>query len=244
MLIVILPGCRDVHLCYHRHGGLSDVRERRLRRSEYICFYPEPHCLVLTRLVSVGQPKPTRCSWVQPDSEHDRTLDASRSTALKIRPCRSTCTPISPFHLYHIVLITVFQLNVTLEILLGIDTISSPDPHGTSDAHATTKSSQTNAPATTHHQTNATLKHAFLILERTAFVLLAVGVSILVPEFSSMMAILGSFAAFILGVIGPVSAKVALEGRCGWVDRGLLVMGVVMAVWGTAAAFWSTTEPV
>lgn len=208
------------------------------------CVSSQTRCLVLTRLASIGQPELTRCSRVQPDSEHDRTLDASRSAALKIRPCRSTCTSISPFHLYRIVLITAFQLNVTLEILLGLDTISSPDPHGPSDPHTTTtKSSQTNAPATTHHQTNATLKHAFLILERTAFVLLAVGVSILVPEFSSMMAILGSFAAFILGVIGPVSAKVALEGRCGWVDRGLLVMGVVMAVWGTAAAFWSTTEP-
>lgn len=132
------------------------------------------------------------------------------------------------------------QLNVTLEILLGLDSTSSPDAHGHT---STTKSSQTPTPATPQHQTNTTLKRVFLIIERTAFVLLAVAVSILVPEFSSMMAILGSFAAFILGVIGPVSAKVALEGRCGWVDMGLLVMGGVMAVWGTAAAFWSTTEP-
>lgn len=61
-----------------------------------------------------------------------------------------------------------------------------------------------------------------------------------------MMAILGAFAAFILCVIGPVTAKVVLEGKgkCGLFDAFLLVVGGVMAVWGTAAACWSAAEGV
>ena len=34
-------------------------------------------------------------------------------------------------------------------------------------------------------------------------------------------------------------AKIALEGRCGAWDGILLAAGVVMAVWGTGAAFWA-----
>jgi len=66
-----------------------------------------------------------------------------------------------------------------------------------------------------------------------------VAVSILVPEFSSVMAFLGSFSAFMLCVIGPVSAKSALAGRWSVWDVLLLVVAVIMAVWGTVAAFWS-----
>lgn len=69
------------------------------------------------------------------------------------------------------------------------------------------------------------------------FTCLTVAVSILVPDFSSMMAFLGSFSAFMLCVIGPLSAKGALNGRLGWGDTALLLMGIVMAIWGTIAAF-------
>lgn len=65
-------------------------------------------------------------------------------------------------------------------------------------------------------------------------------VSILIPEFSSVMAFLGSFSAFMLCVIGPISAKSALAGRWGVLDVLLLIVAVIMAVWGTVAPFWST----
>ena len=76
-------------------------------------------------------------------------------------------------------------------------------------------------------------------IERILFAALAVSISIFIPEFSSMMAFLGSFSAFMLCVIGPVSAKIALSDQkgAGMFDAFLLVSGVVMAAWGTYAAF-------
>lgn len=125
--------------------------------------------------------------------------------------------------------------------MLGIDTGSqSPDDHGISvkpsGPHADDNAS------TTPSKSRLALKKAFMTLERALFTLTSVIVSILVPEFSSMMAFLGSFSAFLLCVIGPVSAKVALTGRCSMWDGLLLVTAVIMATWGTAAAFWSTAE--
>ena len=52
-----------------------------------------------------------------------------------------------------------------------------------------------------------------------------------------MMAFLGSFSAFLLCVIGPISAKIALTNACSFLDAFMLVAGVVMAAWGTATAF-------
>lgn len=54
-----------------------------------------------------------------------------------------------------------------------------------------------------------------------------------------MMAFLGSFSAFMMCVIGPVSAKIMLGGRCSVFDGGLLTLGVCMAIWGTVAGFLS-----
>jgi vesicular inhibitory amino acid transporter len=82
-----------------------------------------------------------------------------------------------------------------------------------------------------------TTRHILVVVERTLLTLLSVTVSILVPDFSSMMAFLGSFSAFIICIIGPISAKVALTGRCGLFDAFVLFLGCVMAVWGTVAAF-------
>lgn len=129
------------------------------------------------------------------------------------------------------------QLNITLEIILGIDTGSqSPDDHG-----APSKSDTTNSSASPSDK-RAALKHFFTIIERAIFTVVSVAVSILVPEFSSMMAFLGSFSAFLLCVIGPVSAKVALNRHCSLFDGVLLGFAIIMAAWGTAAAFWSTAE--
>ena len=81
------------------------------------------------------------------------------------------------------------------------------------------------------------LNQILIVVERSVFALMAVAFSIFIPEFSAMMAFLGSFSAFLLCVIGPVSAKVALEGKCSWLDAVLLLMAFVMATWGTIAAF-------
>lgn len=96
-----------------------------------------------------------------------------------------------------------------------------------------------------------------VVVERVVFAVLSVAVSVAVPEFSSMMAFIGSFSAFLLCVIGklgahiacisvlkimtsgPLVAKIALERRCGPLDGIILAVGVVMAVWGTGAAFWA-----
>jgi solute carrier family 32 (vesicular inhibitory amino acid transporter) len=83
------------------------------------------------------------------------------------------------------------------------------------------------------------LKRFFIVLERIAFAVIVVLVSILVPDFGSMMAFLGSFSAFMLCVIYPVCSKIALEKRVGLWDVILLVMAIVMAAWGTGAAFLS-----
>jgi vesicular inhibitory amino acid transporter len=47
----------------------------------------------------------------------------------------------------------------------------------------------------------------------------------------------GSFSAFVICVIGPIAAKVAIARRCGVFDGFVLALVVVMAVGGTIAAF-------
>ncbi|KAF8508116.1 transmembrane amino acid transporter protein-domain-containing protein [Gautieria morchelliformis] len=114
-------------------------------------------------------------------------------------------------------------LNVTLEIWFGID---KPPLRSVSP---TTKS--TAALATSIN------RPFMLFVERVALVLLAASVSVLVPEFSTVMAILGSFSTFVLCVIWPICAKAAIQGRCSWYDGILLGMSAVFTVWGTIAAF-------
>ncbi|KAI9062988.1 hypothetical protein FKP32DRAFT_1628555 [Trametes sanguinea] len=157
-------------------------------------------------------------------------------------------TPLTKFAL------TARPLNVTLEVLLGIDT-SGVSHAADAHAHSTTTLPSTSSPL---RHTPKAVKRALIAVERTALTLLAVAVSILVPEFASVMAVLGSTFSFVLCVIGPVAAKVALEGvglagggegvvaglggwvrRCGVWDWVLLVGSTLMAVWGTICAFMS-----
>lgn len=126
------------------------------------------------------------------------------------------------------------QLNITLEIMLGLETGLQPTSPEDHPAKPTTLSIQKGSP-----EPHLTLKRILTVAERVVLTLLSVAVSILVPEFSSVMAFLGSFSAFMLCVIGPVSAKSALAGRWSVWDVLLLVVAVIMAVWGTVAAFWS-----
>lgn len=122
--------------------------------------------------------------------------------------------------------------------MLGIDNSThSPDDHG-----HTTKPTSPSLHETSHADRQVAVRRAFTLVERAIFTMVSVAVSILVPEFSSMMAFLGSFSAFLICVIGPVSAKVALTGRCSIWDGLLLAIAVVMAAWGTGAALWSTAE--
>lgn len=68
---------------------------------------------------------------------------------------------------------------------------------------------------------------------------MAVAVSIAIPEFSSMMGILGSLFAFLMCVIGPVSAKIAIDKKCTKHDAFILVVGIAMASWGTFSVWYT-----
>jgi len=75
--------------------------------------------------------------------------------------------------------------------------------------------------------------------QRVILTFAVVAVSIYIPEFSVMMAFLGSFSAFSLSIVGPIAAKVKLEGTCGLFDDAVMFIGSAMAIWGTIAAFLS-----
>lgn len=69
--------------------------------------------------------------------------------------------------------------------------------------------------------------------------MMAVATSIAVPEFSSMMGLLGALFAFLLCVIGPISAKIAIDKKCTKLDAAILLIGVVMALWGTFSVWYT-----
>ena len=118
-------------------------------------------------------------------------------------------------------------LNIALEALCGLDTEGLND-----DLEADQKS-----PAI---WTRRSVRRLLVVFERISIVCLAVTVSILVPDFATIMAIVGSFSVFALCVIGPIAAKISLIGETTVVDVMILTTSIVMAVWGTATAFWST----
>jgi solute carrier family 32 (vesicular inhibitory amino acid transporter) len=116
-----------------------------------------------------------------------------------------------------------------LEALCSLDTFTLND-----DLEADQKSPMSQA-----QKLNRSLKCVLIICERIGLVCLAVAVSILVPDFGTIMAILGSFSVFVLCVIGPIVAKISLEGNVKILDVVILTSSIGMALWGTAAAFWS-----
>ncbi|KAF8559229.1 hypothetical protein OG21DRAFT_1403136 [Imleria badia] len=117
-------------------------------------------------------------------------------------------------------------LNIILESMLGLE-ITSP-PVSVEDGKGLASESQQN------------LNRFLVVLERIMVPVMSILVSILIPQFSSLMAFLGSFSAFVICVIGPISAKIAMSGRCPWYDAVLLGVSTLMAVWGTISAFWTT----
>ena len=122
----------------------------------------------------------------------------------------------------------VAQVNITLEIIFGLE---SPHP-----SQLQTTSIRANLASAESKKTRL-VKNILIVIERSVFACLTVAVSIFIPEFGSMMAFVGSFSAFVLCVIGPVAAKMALERRFAAQDVGLMIFAVVSAAWGTVAAF-------
>ncbi|KAF9535855.1 transmembrane amino acid transporter protein-domain-containing protein, partial [Crepidotus variabilis] len=120
-------------------------------------------------------------------------------------------------------------LNTTMEILLGIDApLTSPeDLADKPDGLAV-------SPKNSHF---SNWRRVIGAVQRIVLVALSVGVSIVIPEFSSMMAFLGSFSAFMISIVGPVAAKIAIEKKYNRLDIFIIVVGTIMALWGTVAAF-------
>ncbi|CAE6473471.1 unnamed protein product [Rhizoctonia solani] len=126
-------------------------------------------------------------------------------------------------------------LNVTIEIMLGID-----------QAHASTHSSE-QPPSPSHKQGHIDIvpsHHAreqrnriLRAIERISLALAVVAVAILFPEFGVVMAFLGAFSAFMLCVIGPICAKAALNRKLEVLDAFLLIVAIGMAAAGTWVAF-------
>ncbi|CAK5263706.1 unnamed protein product [Mycena citricolor] len=116
-------------------------------------------------------------------------------------------------------------LNTAIGILLGLDRpLTAPEDLAAKLA----------APP---QGTRVSLKNTLWVLQRVVVTLASVVVSIYVPEFSAAMAFLGSFSAFLLCILGPIAAKVSIERRCGLFDGLIMMIALVMAVWGTGAAF-------
>ncbi|KAJ3990546.1 transmembrane amino acid transporter protein-domain-containing protein [Lentinula detonsa] len=125
-------------------------------------------------------------------------------------------SPLSKFAL------TTQPLNAVLEVLIGLESAAaSPEDMAIKMSTPVPWS----------------FKSLLSRLQRIFVTIASVAVSIAVPEFSALMAFLGSFSAFMICIIGPVAAKVAIERKCGIVDGLILGTGIVMASWGTVAAF-------
>ncbi|EIN13513.1 hypothetical protein PUNSTDRAFT_58584 [Punctularia strigosozonata HHB-11173 SS5] len=129
-------------------------------------------------------------------------------------------SPLSKFAL------TTRPVNYTLEIMLGLESFATTDEHRIKPLSAIQ-----------HTRHLLSWRQFFIALERIGFTLCSIIVSILVPEFSAMMAFLGAFSAFMLCVIGT---SIAPLPACSVMDAAIIITGVVMAAWGTGAAIWST----
>lgn len=126
-----------------------------------------------------------------------------------------------------------YQVNLTLEAVFGLDTAPAQFVTPAPEGHKTLAA---NGPCSSRLSTNHSFKRGLLIVERVAVVLAVVAVSILVPDFSSMMAILGSFSAFLICVIGPMAAKLTLDGHSAK-DVSFIVVAIAMGAWGSYVAF-------
>lgn len=103
------------------------------------------------------------------------------------------------------------QVNITLEIMLGLEPRAPPTAPDDHTAKPRTLTIHGHLP----NEARLNLRRAGVIIERVVFTALSVGVSIAVPEFSSMMAFIGSFSAFLICVIGVSALSLHMrEIRC------------------------------
>jgi len=123
--------------------------------------------------------------------------------------------------------------NITLEVVFGLVAPFTPSNPSISGCKSDSLIDETHPVSTCH-----ALKRVLFIIERASFILASVAISIIFPNFSVMMAILGAFTTFLICVIGPLFAKLKMEGQ-NTQDIILLVISIPMAIWGTAVAFMS-----
>ncbi|KAG8936618.1 hypothetical protein FRC02_000611 [Tulasnella sp. 418] len=153
-------------------------------------------------------------------------------------------SPLTKFSL------TARPLSVTLEIMLGIEESTSPipphnqhthgqhtkPPHKPGVLNSTDEENPQNLfmpPDPRQHILVERKRAIFRAVERTILAIAVVLVAIYIPNFSTTMAFLGAFSAFMLCVIGPVAAKMALEGQAKPHDILLMIIAIIMAGWGT-----------
>jgi len=126
-------------------------------------------------------------------------------------------TPMTKFGL------TSYPMNTILEHSLGLESHPNHNGHGSDD----------------QVRCQTTFKRFGSIIQRILMAFIAVAVSIAVPEFSSMVGILGNVFSFLMCVIGPICAKVAIEKKCTKFDALMLSIGVAMASWGTFSLWYT-----
>jgi vesicular inhibitory amino acid transporter len=100
-------------------------------------------------------------------------------------------------------------VNITLEIMLGLEPRAPPTAPDDHTAKPRTLTLHGHPPG----EPRLGMRRVGVVVERVAFAALSVTVSIGVPDFSSMMAFIGSFSAFLLCVIGKlVHLSLGTEG--------------------------------
>ncbi|CEL57373.1 Vacuolar amino acid transporter 1 OS=Saccharomyces cerevisiae (strain ATCC 204508 / S288c) GN=AVT1 PE=1 SV=1 [Rhizoctonia solani AG-1 IB] len=127
-------------------------------------------------------------------------------------------------------------LNVTIEIMLGIEQPHAP-AHSPEQPPSPSHKQQAHIDMVPSHHAREKRNKVLRAIERTSLALAVVAVAILFPEFGVVMAFLGAFSAFMLCVIGPICAKAALNRKLEVLDAFLLVIAVGMAGLGTWVAF-------
>ncbi|CAE7191913.1 unnamed protein product [Rhizoctonia solani] len=131
-------------------------------------------------------------------------------------------------------------LNITIEIMLGIDQPHTP-VHLPERPPSPSHKLQSHADVIPSHHAREKRNKILRAVERISLALAVVAVAILFPEFGVVMAFLGAFSAFMLCVIGPICAKAALNKRLEILDAVLLVIAIGMAAAGTWVAFMTGT---
>jgi vesicular inhibitory amino acid transporter len=162
---------------------------------------------------------------------------------------------ISPLSKYAL---TTRPVNMTLEIMFGLEERLPPTAPDDQSAKPRTLTLHGHPPGASR----LNLRRAGVVFERVGFTLASIAVSIFVPAFSSVMALIGAGAAFLLCVVGtsfynllwgmsaefifacagPLFAKRSIHGQMSVWDGLFIIIAAGMAVWGTTAAFWTAGD--